>query len=112
VDEAGWTLLLVVGGFFAVIGIAAVVLVVVVALRYRYALPGALAVLGAVIYGVSPIDVLPEALLGPAGVVDDVGLLVAAIAFFVSQMRRGRKGGDPDDRGGGGDITIRQLPDQ
>ncbi len=32
------------------------------------------------LYCISPIDVLPEAALGPAGLIDDVGALILAIA--------------------------------
>ncbi len=32
------------------------------------------------IYCISPVDVVPEALLGPIGLIDDVGILAAGIA--------------------------------
>ncbi|MGF1662324.1 MAG: DUF1232 domain-containing protein [Kineosporiaceae bacterium] len=100
-------LLLSVGGVLAVVGLAVVVFLVIVATRYRRLLPSAVALAGALLYGASPIDLVPEALVGPLGVLDDVGLLGAALAFFITQVRR-RRGTDagPDDP-----VTVRQLPD-
>ncbi len=37
----------------------------------------------ALIYVVSPIDLFPELLAGPLGMVDDVGALVAALGLFI-----------------------------
>jgi uncharacterized membrane protein YkvA (DUF1232 family) len=97
-----------VGGLLAVVGLAVVVLLIVVATRYRHLLPSAIALAGALLYGASPIDLVPEALVGPLGVLDDVGLLGAALAFFITQVRR-KRGTDP---GAGDDpVTVRQLPD-
>lgn len=39
------------------------------------------------IYCISPVDLVPEALLGPFGLVDDVGALVAGIAAVRSAMK-------------------------
>ncbi|MGF1646516.1 MAG: YkvA family protein [Kineosporiaceae bacterium] len=100
-------LLLSVGGVLAVVGLGVVVLLVVVATRYRRLLPSALALVGALLYGVSPIDLVPEALVGPLGVLDDVGVLGAALAFFITQVRRKRA----PDPGSDDPITVRQLPD-
>jgi uncharacterized membrane protein YkvA (DUF1232 family) len=100
-------LLLSVGGVLAVVGLGVVVLLVVVATRYRRLLPSAIALAGALLYGASPIDLVPEALVGPLGVLDDVGLLGAALAFFITQVRR-RRGADP---GTDDSVTVRQLPD-
>lgn len=41
------------------------------------------------IYIVSPVDVLPEIALGPFGLVDDVGALVAGILSARAAMRAG-----------------------
>jgi uncharacterized membrane protein YkvA (DUF1232 family) len=100
-------LLLSVGGVFAVVGLGVVILLVVVATRYRRLLPSALALAGALLYGASPIDLVPEALVGPLGLLDDVGVLGAALAFFITQVRR-RRGTDP---GADDSVTVRQLPD-
>jgi uncharacterized membrane protein YkvA (DUF1232 family) len=92
-------------GVFAVVGLAVVVLLVVVATRYRHLLPSALALAGALLYGASPIDLLPEAFLGPLGVVDDVGIIGAALALFISQVRKGQAAQRDDP------VTIQRLPD-
>jgi uncharacterized membrane protein YkvA (DUF1232 family) len=70
-------------GVFAVVGLAVVVL----------------------LDGASPIDLLPEAFLGPLGVVDDVGIVGAALAFFISQVRKGQAAQRDDP------VTIQRLPD-
>ena len=38
------------------------------------------------VYCISPIDVVPEALLGPFGLVDDVGAVVAGVAAVRSAL--------------------------
>jgi uncharacterized membrane protein YkvA (DUF1232 family) len=38
------------------------------------------------IYCISPIDIVPEALLGPFGLIDDLGALVAGIAAARAAM--------------------------
>lgn len=94
-------------GVFAVLGLVVVVLLTVVATRYRHLLPAALALAGALVYGASPIDLLPEAFLGPIGVVDDIGIVGAALAFFITQVKKGRvRAADPADP-----VTIQRLPD-
>lgn len=37
----------------------------------------------ALLYVLSPIDFVPEILLGPFGVVDDIGLAILALEFFI-----------------------------
>ena len=44
----------------------------------RRAIAAVLVAIGAIVYGVSPIDVIPELLTGPLGLVDDLGVLVGA----------------------------------
>lgn len=51
--------------------------------------------LGALVYGVSPIDVLPELLMGPLGFGDDIAVVLGA-GFAVWKLLTGR-----DPRGGG-----------
>lgn len=46
--------------------------------RRRAIIASILVGLAAIIYGVSPIDFVPEILLGPAGAIDDVGVIIAA----------------------------------
>lgn len=40
----------------------------------------------AVVYGASPVDVVPEVLLGPVGLVDDAAVVAAAIAVIVKLL--------------------------
>ena len=40
--------------------------------------------LGAVVYFLSPVDILPELALGPLGMIDDVGLLILALNLFIA----------------------------
>jgi len=39
------------------------------------------------IYAISPIDIVPEAMLGPFGLIDDVGAVVAGIAAVRTAMK-------------------------
>jgi uncharacterized membrane protein YkvA (DUF1232 family) len=94
-------------GVFALVGIGVVVLLIVVATRHRRLLPSAIALAGALLYGASPIDLVPEALVGPVGVLDDIGVLGAALAFFITQVRR-KRGTEP---GREESVTVRRLPD-
>ena len=48
---------------------------------------GALLIGGAAfLYGASPVDVVPEVLLGPVGLVDDAAVVAAAIAVIVKLL--------------------------
>jgi uncharacterized membrane protein YkvA (DUF1232 family) len=44
----------------------------------RHVVAAVLVGVAALIYGVSPIDIIPELLAGPLGLVDDAGVFVAA----------------------------------
>lgn len=44
----------------------------------RRALAAVLVAVGAIIYGVSPVDVIPELLTGPLGLADDFAVLIGA----------------------------------
>jgi uncharacterized membrane protein YkvA (DUF1232 family) len=47
--------------------------------------------IAAIVYGVSPIDLAPEAILGPLGLLDDAGVLVGAgIAIWKLLAGRGK----------------------
>ena len=72
------TLVLVLLGVLALLGVA-----VVGFIMWRYRIPprGLIAMFGAVIYLASPIDVLPEVILGPIGLLDDAGAVTAAAVF-------------------------------
>jgi uncharacterized membrane protein YkvA (DUF1232 family) len=61
----------------------------------RRTISAVLVAIGAVVYGASPIDVLPELLMGPLGFGDDIAVVLGA-AFAVWKLLSGR-----DPRGGG-----------
>ena len=50
--------------------------------------------IGAIIYGVSPIDVLPELLMGPLGFGDDIAVVLGA-GFAIWKLLSGGKGQQP-----------------
>jgi len=84
-----------------------VLLVVLVAgfVMWRYRIPprGLLAMGAAAIYLVSPIDVVPELVLGPLGLLDDTGVTVATGLFvykLVKVQRILRDGGVTPGRPG------------
>jgi uncharacterized membrane protein YkvA (DUF1232 family) len=58
--------------------------------RYRVPLRGIAAMAGALVYLVSPVDVLPEAVLGPFGLVDDLGV-VGTVGLFVYRIIQSRR---------------------
>ncbi len=59
----------------------------------RTTLTAVLVALGALLYGASPIDVIPELLVGPLGLGDDAVVLVAAsVAIYrILKSRRSRR---------------------
>ena len=61
-------------------------------LMWRFKIPprGLVAMLGALAYLAVPVDVVPEALLGPLGLVDDTGV-VAAVAIWVYRLVKARQ---------------------
>jgi len=66
------------------LGVLALLMVAVIGFAmWRYLTPpsGLIAMIGALVYLVSPIDVLPEAMLGPFGLLDDAGAVTAAAVF-------------------------------
>ena len=80
-------------GFIALILLIFLVLLAIaiyVAYRYRLPLRGMAAMAGALVYLVSPVDALPEVVLGPLGLVDDVGV-VGAVGIFVYRMIQARR---------------------
>jgi uncharacterized membrane protein YkvA (DUF1232 family) len=64
--------------------------------RSRRILSAALVAIGALVYGVSPIDVIPEFIAGPLGLTDDLAVLLGA-AFAVWKLLTGS---DPRTTGG------------
>lgn len=59
---------------------------------WRFKIPprGLVAMVGALFYLALPLDVVPEALLGPLGLVDDTGV-VAIVAIWVYKLHQARK---------------------
>jgi len=72
------TVVLVLLGVLGLIGAAVIGFVM---WRYRIPPRGLIAMIGALVYLVSPIDVLPEVILGPIGLLDDAGAATAAAVF-------------------------------
>jgi uncharacterized membrane protein YkvA (DUF1232 family) len=76
-----------------IVGALALVITLVVGfLMWRYRIPprGLFAMGAAALYLISPIDLLPEAILGPLGLVDDAGVL-AAVVLFVYKLVKARQ---------------------
>jgi uncharacterized membrane protein YkvA (DUF1232 family) len=44
-----------------------------------------------IVYGISPVDVLPEALLGPLGLIDDLGAIAVAVGAGSMALKAGRE---------------------
>jgi uncharacterized membrane protein YkvA (DUF1232 family) len=87
------TVLMIIVGFFAIILLIAVVLLAIslfVIYRYRVPLRGVAAMAGALVYLVSPVDVLPEVVLGPFGLIDDLGV-VGGVGMFVYRLIQARR---------------------
>lgn len=78
--------LVVVAGLFLV-GVAVIGFVM-----WRFQVPprGLAAMVGALVYLASPVDVLPELVLGPLGLVDDAGV-VAVVGIWVYKLVQARK---------------------
>ena len=72
------TVVLVLLGVLTLLGVAAIGFVM---WRYRIPPRGLVAMIGALVYLASPVDVLPEVLLGPIGLLDDAGAATAAAVF-------------------------------
>ena len=76
-----------------IVGALALLLTLVVGyLMWRYRIPprGLVAMGGAALYLISPIYLVPEAILGPLGLVDDAGAMAAAV-LFVYKLVKARK---------------------
>ena len=76
-----------------IFGVLALLLTLVVGyLMWRYRIPprGLVAMGAAALYLISPIDLVPEAILGPLGLVDDAGV-VAAVVLFVYKLVKVRR---------------------
>jgi uncharacterized membrane protein YkvA (DUF1232 family) len=81
------TIALVVVGVLFLLGVAVIVLVM---WRYRVPPKGLVAMVGALVYLASPVDVLPELVLGPLGLLDDAGV-VTAVGIWVYKLVQARR---------------------
>ena len=55
----------------------------------RVAIPHKIIPILAVLYVLSPIDLMPELVFGPFGVIDDIGVAIMALEFFISMAPDG-----------------------
>ncbi len=74
----------------AVLVVAGLALVAFLMWRFKIPPRGLLAMLGALAYLAVPVDVVPEALLGPLGLVDDTGVL-AVVGIWVYRLVKARQ---------------------
>jgi uncharacterized membrane protein YkvA (DUF1232 family) len=58
----------------------------------RRVVAAVLVAIGALVYGVSPVDVIPELLVGPLGLADDFAVLFGA-GFGIWKLLTGRRPG-------------------
>lgn len=72
------TLVVVLLGVLTVFGVGIIGFVM---WRYRVPPRGLTAMIGALAYLASPVDVIPEVVLGPIGLLDDAGVATAAVVF-------------------------------
>jgi uncharacterized membrane protein YkvA (DUF1232 family) len=72
--------------------------------RYRIPPRGLIAMIGALVYLASPLDVLPEVILGPIGLLDDAGAATAAAVFVYKLVNVKRR---LEDAG----VKVRRRPD-
>lgn len=71
--------------------------------RGRQVTAAVLIAVAAIVYGVSPIDVIPELLTGPLGLADDLAVFVGA-GFAIWKLLTG--GRDPRAEGGAVPPTV------
>ena len=78
---------LIVLGVLVVVGLALIGF-----LMWRFKIPprGVVAMFGALFYLALPVDVVPEALLGPLGLIDDTGV-IAVVAIWVYKLVKTRQ---------------------
>ena len=90
------TLMLVLLGVLSLLGVAVIGFVM---WRYRVPPRGLIAMIGALVYLASPVDVLPEAMLGPFGLLDDAGAVTAAAVFVYKLVTVKRRLADAGVKG-------------
>lgn len=64
--------------------------------RNRRIIAAVLVGLGALVYGISPVDIIPELLTGPLGLADDLAVFAGA-GYAIWKLLTGR--GKPDNVG-------------
>jgi uncharacterized membrane protein YkvA (DUF1232 family) len=90
----GWQIAVVV----AVVTVVALVLGIRALLRGRRVPPKAkLAIAGAIIWLLSPIDVIPDMAM-PVGLLDDLAVLIAAVRYVLDQLQPPESGDPGADR--------------
>src|SRR3712207_6172453 len=77
------TVVLVLLGVLTLLGVAAIGFVM---WRYRIPPRGLIAMIGALVYLAGAVDVLPEVMLEPLGLLDDGGAVTAAAVFVYKLM--------------------------
>jgi hypothetical protein len=75
-----------------VIGLALFAVVAFVIWKKRIPFKGAAALLAAVLYLISPVDVIPEIPFGPVGLLDDAGVLTLAFMYARHLLEARRAG--------------------
>jgi uncharacterized membrane protein YkvA (DUF1232 family) len=88
-----------------VVGVLALLVVLVIGyVMWRFRLPprGLIAMGTAAVYLISPIDVVPEAIFGPIGLVDDAGVTAAVVLFVYKLVKAQRMLAD-------GGVDVRRL---
>ncbi|MCK9894119.1 DUF1232 domain-containing protein [Frankia sp. AgB32] len=111
------TTLLVAFGVLAAVGLALTVVALVVIRRYELPLRGIAATLGSLVYVLSPVDAVPEVPLGPIGLIDDLMVVIAAVAYvrgLVNARRELTPAGPARSSGGrfptGGGVPRQSPP--
>ncbi len=86
-EELAWAIV-VVAAVLVGIGLLLMAGLVYVIVRFRPRLLAIVAAVGAVLYGLSPIDAVPEAFVGPAGTLDDLAVWAVAGYAMYREVRR------------------------
>jgi uncharacterized membrane protein YkvA (DUF1232 family) len=81
------TVALVILGVAAFVFLLLIAFVVYIVVRYRPSIMGILGLLAGTAWVASPVDPLPEALLGPLGLTDDLAV-IAAMGWYALQLAR------------------------
>jgi hypothetical protein len=110
-DGVGTGLLVALGVLVAV-GLVLTVAALVVIRRYELPLRGIAATLASLVYVLSPVDAVPEIPLGPIGLVDDLMVIIAAVAYVRSLVNARRGLAPAEPRRPGGRTLPGDLPRQ